>query len=252
MPRKRIIDPEYWSDEEVGSWTVEARLFYIGLWNFADDEGFLKAHPLLLKSQIFPYDTKLNIDQLKTIISNKVYWYEINGQQYGQIINFLKHQRIDRPSKSHIPRPLYEDSTNTRRPLTPEVKLSKDNINKPNVFDNFESVWTLYPNKIGKSKAHQQYKKLISTKEEHQNLLTALSKYKSHLQANSWKKAQDGKTWFGNWRDWVCFVEPIELTPTKPKTTLKEACFICDKQVLVDELPAHRANCARKHREINA
>lgn len=146
MPRKRVIDPEFWADEEIGQWSMEARLFYIGLWNFADDEGRLKAHPKLLKAQIFPYDDKINIEELKEKVQKKILWYHLNGQDYGFIKNFKKHQRIDRPSESKIPPPseeilekflnsstpreeIDEDSTSPRQHVPPklkEVKLSKD------------------------------------------------------------------------------------------------------------------------------
>lgn len=146
MPRKRMIDPEFWNDEEIGAWSTEARLFYIGLWNFADDEGRLRAHPKLLRSQIFPYDEKLNIEKLKGEVAKKILWYTADGQEYGFIKNFLKHQRIDRPGKSQIPPPskdvleaflnnreqLDEDSTIPRRPLAPklrEVKLREEKLN---------------------------------------------------------------------------------------------------------------------------
>ena len=103
MARKRIIDPEFWSDEEVGRWPSMARLMYIGLWNFADDVGRCKGHPDLLKSQIFPYETKVDIENLKKIISSKVQWYEVNGVKYGHLRNFNKHQRIDKPTMSKLP-----------------------------------------------------------------------------------------------------------------------------------------------------
>mgnify|MGYP001379565114 CR=1 FL=1 len=142
MPRKRMIDPEFWNDEEIGGWSVEARLFYIGLWNFADDEGRLRAHPKLLKSQIFPYDEKINIEKLKREVSKKVLWYQVDGQEYGFIKNFLKHQVINRPTKSRIPAPdkqllddflnnhkeLTEDSLNAHGGITPNINRKEENI----------------------------------------------------------------------------------------------------------------------------
>ncbi len=125
MPRKRMIDPEFWNDEEVGSWSVEARLFYIGLWNFADDEGRLRAHPKLLKSQIFPYDEKINIEKLKAEISKKVLWYQVDGQEYGYIKNFLKHQIINRPGKSQIPPP---DKQSLNAFLNKKQEPSEDSV----------------------------------------------------------------------------------------------------------------------------
>jgi hypothetical protein len=77
MARKRMIDPEFWSDEEIGNWSFPARLFYIGLWNFADDSGRFKAHNDLLKAQIFPYDKRLDIDKLKKELNHKIQWYEV-------------------------------------------------------------------------------------------------------------------------------------------------------------------------------
>jgi len=147
MARKRIIDPEFWSDEEIGKWSHSARLFYIALWNFADDEGRFKAHAALLKSQIFPYDLKTDIEALKRELNYKIQWYEAKGLQYGFIRNFLKHQRIDRPTGSKLPKPpkqLDDTSTIPRGVVLPnirEVKLSKDNISKEKVVTHPPSVF---------------------------------------------------------------------------------------------------------------
>lgn len=114
-----MIDPEFWSDEEIGTWSYAARLFYIALWNFSDDEGRFKAHDALLKAQIFPYDDRIDIQKLKIELSNKVQWYEVGQLKYGYLRNFLKHQSLDRPSKSMLPEPppFDEPSTNTLRDL---------------------------------------------------------------------------------------------------------------------------------------
>lgn len=148
MPRKRMIDPEFWSDEEIGKWSHEARLFYIGLWNFSDDVGRFKAHPQLLKSQIFPYDTKFNIEKLKKELNDKVQWYSVNDLQYGYLRNFNKHQRIDKPSDSKLPTPppFQDGSANAPGTLPPNIreeKLSKDKI----IYVDFEkSTLTLWNN----------------------------------------------------------------------------------------------------------
>ncbi len=138
MARKRMIDPEFWNDEEIGTtWSHSARLFYIGLWNFADDEGRFKAHNSLLKSQIFPYDAEIDVEKLKHELGNKVQWYEVEGSQYGYIRNFHKHQRIDRPTPSKLPKPprvIAEGSSSPQRGLVPNIiedKLSKDNKSQP-------------------------------------------------------------------------------------------------------------------------
>jgi len=130
MPRKRMIDPEFWSDEEIGSWSFISRLCYIALWNFADDEGRFKANEALLKAQIFPYDDDIDFKAIKIDLDKKVCWYEHDSLQYGYIRNFKKYQRIDRPTPSRIPPPngIVEDSTSAREHLDPNI--SKDKLNK--------------------------------------------------------------------------------------------------------------------------
>lgn len=139
MARKRMIDPEYWAKEDIARWSFQARLFYIALWNFADDKGRLRAHPGLLKSQVFPYDPfeKVNIAELKKELSNKVQWYSIDDSDYGWIRNFLDHQRIDRPSDSKIPKPpaekeQFDDSSKNESRTSPanlkEVKGKEEKL----------------------------------------------------------------------------------------------------------------------------
>lgn len=122
-----MISPEFWSDEEIGHWSFQARLFYIGLWNFADDEGRFRAHNSLLKSEIFPYDDKIDVEKIKHELKNKVQWYEHDGSQYGFVRNFLKHQSLNRPTISKLPPPpqLTEDSLNNHGGLTPNRKEGK-------------------------------------------------------------------------------------------------------------------------------
>jgi hypothetical protein len=137
MARKRMIDPEFWSDEGIGKWSHTTRLFYIGLWNFSDDNGRFKANSNLLKSQIFPYDDPqtIKIALFKREIGDKIVWYEVEGSQYGYLRNFNKHQRIDRPQASKLPPPPDEKfdelSTNNRRAVLPNIR--EENIKEENI-----------------------------------------------------------------------------------------------------------------------
>lgn len=109
MPRKRMIDPEFWSDEKVSSLPVECRLLFIGIWNFSDDEGIFKCHASLLSSEIFPYDnipTKKIEEYINLLESqNLIYIYERTGQKYAIVLNFKKHQSISHPQPSKLPKP---------------------------------------------------------------------------------------------------------------------------------------------------
>ena len=54
MARNRVIKPKFWDDAKIGRLTRDARLLYIGLWNFSDDIGVVIGNSIWLKSKIFP------------------------------------------------------------------------------------------------------------------------------------------------------------------------------------------------------
>ena len=166
-----MISHEYWSDEEIGGWSHTARLFYIALWNFADDEGRFKAHDVLLKSQAFPYDERVSIKQLKEEISKKVIWYEVSGSQYGYLKNFLSYQRIDRPTASKLPEP--PEKSNIKKEVKveklPSITASIDYLDSRECIDKLESEFKVYgiKNELAKMKdyckAHgKRYKDYLS------------------------------------------------------------------------------------------
>ena len=114
MARKRMLDPDFFMDAEIGRWSFMARLFYQGLWVVSDDEGIFDAEPIKLKAQIFPYDkiiTPRIIKQLKDRVRGnnenrpKVGYYEEKGKEYGYLFNFSKHQKVQHPTPSKYPKP---------------------------------------------------------------------------------------------------------------------------------------------------
>jgi len=124
MPRIRTIKPEFWQCSDMADVSDKAKLLALGLLNQADDEGYFQSHPALIKAAIFPFsDSSVNIHTLLTELSN-INYIELftggNGKVYGLIINFLKHQKINRPSPSHIKdlRLITEGSVNTQGDLT--------------------------------------------------------------------------------------------------------------------------------------
>lgn len=120
-----MISPDYWLDEEIGIWSSEAKLAYIGLWNFADDEGIFRANPKLLKTQIFPYNDNIDMQKLLDEMKSKIQLYEVDGQKYGHIKNFLKHQYIQKPQQSRFPKPpalIKEPVKEVKEPIVEPVK----------------------------------------------------------------------------------------------------------------------------------
>ena len=63
-----MIKPEFWTDEKIIELPLPARLLFIGLLNFSDDEGKFKYSPKAIKGQIFPTDSKPTTKDIKEYI----------------------------------------------------------------------------------------------------------------------------------------------------------------------------------------
>lgn len=106
MPRRRMIDPDFWLDEEVARLSPHARLLYIGLWCICDDHNAsFPNRPDWIKAQLFPYES-VNIPQLLGELSEsgKLLPFSEDRKEYWFLKNLLKHQRIEKPSKSKYPK----------------------------------------------------------------------------------------------------------------------------------------------------
>jgi hypothetical protein len=112
MPRIRTVKPEFWEDELLGVMPRDARLLFIATFNMADDEGILRWTPAYIKAQAFMYDDDLGskeVDQLMRCLTDAGLVFPYVGgvarQQMAVVVNFRKHQRINRPQKSKLPPP---------------------------------------------------------------------------------------------------------------------------------------------------
>lgn len=105
MARIRTIKPDFWTDEKVVELSAFARLLFIGLWNFADDEGRMECSPRRIKMQILPADSvevPRLLDELRAL--DLIDTYTVDGVEYLQVQGFAKHQKIDRRSTSKYPK----------------------------------------------------------------------------------------------------------------------------------------------------
>lgn len=129
MARIRSIKPEFWSSEQVMACSREARLLFVGLWNFVDDEGRISNSAKSIKAQVFPSDEDINSETVRRwldeLSSNElILQYEADGRSYLQVTGW-HHQKIDRKRLSKIPAPTLDDySTNGRRALATDLILS--------------------------------------------------------------------------------------------------------------------------------
>ena len=130
MARRRMIDPDFWLDEDLATLTPHARLLYIGLWNICDDNyATLPDRPEWIKAQIFPYES-VTIPPLLSELSKlgKIIVFKYEGKKYWWIKNFFKHQRVEKPSKPKYPP--YDDDTPLPLPDYSPTTPAKDKISK--------------------------------------------------------------------------------------------------------------------------
>lgn len=106
MARIRTIKPELWTDEKIVAMTPLARLLFIGMLNFVDDEGRAAYSPTRLKMQVLPADSADPSELLGEIRrEGLIVVYAVDGKEYFQICNFSKHQKVDKRTASKIPSP---------------------------------------------------------------------------------------------------------------------------------------------------
>lgn len=124
MPRIRTIKPEFWTDGDIVRLSKAARLFYIGLWNFADDNGVQEYDPLTLKLRIFPKDN-VKIEKLtqELVDIEKVIVYEVKKKKYILCKNLVNHQVIERKRKTTHPLP---EDINKNQLKSTEISLGRE------------------------------------------------------------------------------------------------------------------------------
>lgn len=127
MARIRTIKPEIWVDEKLVECTIPARLLFIGLLNFADDDGRMEYRPKKIKMQVYPADS-LDIEALLGELRREkvVKVYVVDGKEYLQISGFAKHQKVDKRSKSRYPGPEQSSSNPAESPRIPPTEKEKE------------------------------------------------------------------------------------------------------------------------------
>jgi hypothetical protein len=140
MPRIRTVKPEHWNDKELSKISFQAHLFWIGTWNFSDDEGVFEDDVNLLKSQIFPRRTDVRVEQVtqwldQLVKARFIIPFVFNNQGYYIHRTFKIHQKIDRPQPSKIPenviRGIIDECSSNVRPCIGEERKSIGEESKP-------------------------------------------------------------------------------------------------------------------------
>jgi hypothetical protein len=124
MARIRTIKPEFWRHEMLSEAPEAVHMLAASLLNYADDEGYFNANPMLVKAECFPLrEPSVSVHDGLTHLSNMGYirlGAGEDGRRYGLIVTFSEHQRINRPTPSKIKRLriVWEDSVSTHTQLS--------------------------------------------------------------------------------------------------------------------------------------
>jgi hypothetical protein len=107
----RQIKASFWTDTDmIRNFSLEERLFYIGLWQLADDSGCIENDPYAFKLFLFPLNEEVTIEKLTTwttklIEKQKLISYHTQGKDGLYLANFHKHQTIKNPQPPEVPLP---------------------------------------------------------------------------------------------------------------------------------------------------
>ena len=143
MPRKRDLKPGFFKNEDLGEMAPVARLFFAGLWCWADREGRLEDRPRKLKADILAYDD-CNGDELMDLLAEKgfVSRYEVDGVKYLQINNFKAHQSPHpNEAASTIPSNVTEEQPTDNVGLTEGQGTCNGNVTDEQVTTNLQVTY---------------------------------------------------------------------------------------------------------------
>lgn len=110
MARRRFIDPGFWSDTAVGKLKPLERLFFIGCFSNADDEGRLVGNPAYLRAVIFPYDD-FSLEEIRAMrdrvaaVCRNFLVYRVDGEEYIAFARWRECQAPRYAKPSRLPAP---------------------------------------------------------------------------------------------------------------------------------------------------
>lgn len=132
MSRIRSIKPEFWASAQVLECSRNARLLFIGLWNFCDDAGRHPASAKQCKAEVFPADelTEKDVSGMLQELSRNglISFYQFEDKDYFYVTGW-KHQRIEKAQPPKYPDPFQEHSRNIPEPLHPD-RIGEDTKGK--------------------------------------------------------------------------------------------------------------------------
>lgn len=114
MPKIRGVKPETWTDDKFVQLTPLARLLYIGMWNYACDNGHVEDNAVQLKIRLLPVD---NCDVSKLLKEMETTGQIVRKEGFIKVVKLAEHQTPDKrfiTTCEHC----FDDPDTTYDPLT--------------------------------------------------------------------------------------------------------------------------------------
>ncbi len=111
MARIRSIKPEFFTSLTIADLSLSARLTFIGLWTYVDDNGVGPADPRLIRAAVWPLEEAPDIlqrtrEDLQSLQSARlIALYEASGRPLVAISHWEEHQKVSHPRKPRFLRP---------------------------------------------------------------------------------------------------------------------------------------------------
>ncbi len=203
MARIRTIKPEFPQSESIGRLSRDGRLLFIQLWTIVDDSGRARAASRMLASLLYPYDEdapkQIGAWLAELECEKLIRRYSVDGSIYLEVCNWLKHQKIDRPTESRLPAfsegsPITrEDSRGLAADLGPSTLDLDLGSRARKRASRLPSSWMPSP-----SGASFAIEKGLSEKEAN----AELEKFTNYWTAKSGQGATK-LDWDATWRNWI-------------------------------------------------
>lgn len=112
MARIRTIKPEFFKSLTLAKVSRSARLTFIGLWTYVDDNGVGLDNDRLIAAELYALDED-PLEAFRSVAEDLaslsavgvITRYEAGGRHYLFITNWVEHQKISHPGKPRFPRP---------------------------------------------------------------------------------------------------------------------------------------------------
>lgn len=231
MAKNRMVRPETWTDDKFVSLDPLARLLFVGMWNFACDNGHLDDSALQLKMRVLPAD---NCDVSELLDSLLASGMVVRKDGYLKVVNLAAKQPLDlrflvfcdhcdQDDTKHFSREAKKPSRephagNTRATRgQPRVALRSGvgvgvgverHTSTADASDEFDEFWTAYPRKDAKGSAAKAHRAALK-KTDHATILAGLQSQMPVLTKTERKFVPLPATWL-NAERWADEVAPPE------------------------------------------